>query len=103
MSAPIPTLQHIGAQVPQALDDVIGRALSRDLETRYATARDFAEGIERAVGPDHVGTSTDVARLMEVVFGPRMAVRHDQVRVTIGPSELTDLLRESGLPSRERL
>src|SRR4029077_11905328 len=35
MSAPIPLLRQIGAQIPQALDDVIARALSRDLETRY--------------------------------------------------------------------
>jgi hypothetical protein len=39
---------------------------------------------------------------MEAIFGPRMALRQEQVRATIGPSELTDLLRESGLPSRER-
>jgi serine/threonine protein kinase len=103
MSAPIPTLRQIGAQVPQALDDVIARALSRDLDTRYATALDFAQAIERAAGPEHVGTHGDVARLMEAIFGPRMALRQEHVRVTIGPSELTDLLRESGLPSRERI
>jgi serine/threonine-protein kinase len=103
MTAPIPTLAQIGAQVPQPLDDVISRALSRDLDTRYATARDFAQALERAAGPEQVGTHADVARLMEAIFGPRMALRQEQVRATIGPSELTDLLRESGLPSRERL
>jgi serine/threonine-protein kinase len=103
MGGPIPTLKQIGAQVPQALDDVIVRALSRDLDTRYATARDFAEAIERAAGIEQVGTPADVARLMEAIFGPRMALRQEQVRATIGPSELTDLLRESGLPSRDRI
>ena len=103
MSAPIPTLRQIGAQVPQPLDDVIARALSRDLDTRYATARDFAQAVERAAGPEQVGTYADVARLMEAIFGPRMALRQEQVRATIGPSELTDLLRESGLPSRDRI
>ena len=34
MSAPIPTLEQIGAHVPRAVDDVIARALSRDLDTR---------------------------------------------------------------------
>jgi hypothetical protein len=102
ISAPMPTLRQIGAPIPQALDDVIARALSRDLDTRYATAAEFGQAIERAVGADQVGTAFDVARLMEAVFGPRMAARQEQVRATIGPSELTDLLRESGLPARER-
>jgi eukaryotic-like serine/threonine-protein kinase len=102
LSAPIPTLRQIGAQVPPALDDVIARALSRDLETRYATAAELAEALERAAGPNHVGTEFDVARLMEAVFGPRMAQRQDHVRAAVGPSELTDLLRESGLPTRDR-
>ncbi|HEY8042474.1 MAG TPA: serine/threonine-protein kinase [Polyangiaceae bacterium] len=103
MSAPIPTLRQIGATIPQALDDVIARALSRDLDTRYATSLEFAQAIERAAGPENVGAYADVARLMEAIFGARMAVRQEQVRTTIGPSELTVLLRESGLPSRERI
>jgi hypothetical protein len=103
MTAHIPTPKQIGVQIPQALDDVIARALSRDLETRYATAEDLAQAIERAAGPEHVGTHTDVARLMEAIFGPRMALRQDQVRATIGAGELTELLRESGLPSREHI
>ena len=65
MSAPIPTLTQIGAQIPRALDDVIARALSRDLDTRYATALEFAQAVERAAGPEHIGTHADVARLME--------------------------------------
>jgi len=102
MSAPIPTLRQIGAQIPQALDDVIARALSRDLETRHASALDLGQAIKRAAGPGHIGTDADVARLMEAMFGARMALRQEQVRVTIGSNNLADLLRESGLPARER-
>src|SRR5579859_6889488 len=65
ISAPIPTLRQIGAQIPAPLDDVIARALSRDLDTRYASAWEFVQAIERAAGPEHVGTHADVARLME--------------------------------------
>lgn len=103
MTAHIPTPKQIGVQIPQALDDAIARALSRDLETRYQTADEFAQAIERAAGPEQVGTHADVARLMEAIFGPRMAMRQEQVRATIGAGELTELLRESGLPSRERI
>jgi eukaryotic-like serine/threonine-protein kinase len=103
ISAPIPTLRQIGAQIPRVLDDVIARALSRDLDTRYATALDFAQAVERAAGIEHAGTHADVARLMEAVFGARMALRQDQVRATVGPEEMTDLLREAGLPARDRV
>lgn len=103
ISAPIATLKQIGATIPQALDDVIARALSRDLDTRYATALDFAQAVERAATPEHTGTHSDVARLMEAIFGARMAVRQEHVRATIGPGEMTDLLRESGLPTRDRV
>ncbi len=103
ISAPIPTLKQIGAQIPPELDDVIARALSRDLDTRYRTALEFAQAIERAAGRDHAGTPTDVARLMEAIFGARMALRQEQVRVTIGSTDLDDLLREAGLPARDRV
>jgi serine/threonine-protein kinase len=103
MSAPIPTLRQIGAQIPPEVDDVIARALSRDLETRYQTALEFGQAIERAAGPEHSGTPTDVARLMEAMFGARMALRQDQVRATIGSSDLDDLLRQAGLPARDRV
>jgi serine/threonine-protein kinase len=102
VSGQIPTLRQIGAQVPQALDEVVMRALSRDLDTRYATALVFAQAIERAAGAEQVGIYRDVARLMEAMFGARMAVRQEQVRATIGSNDLDDLLRESGLPTRER-
>ena len=102
IGANIPTLHEIGAQIPRALDDVIARALSRDLDTRYASALLFSQAVARAAGPAQIGTHADVARLMEAVFGDRMAARQEQVRATIGRSDLADLLRESGLPARER-
>ena len=102
MSAPIPTLKQIGAQISPALDDVIARALSRDLETRYETAAEFASAIERAVGKENVGTHADVARLVEAIFGARMAERHEHIRGALGSGDLETLLEQSGLPPRER-
>jgi serine/threonine-protein kinase len=100
MTAPIPLLKQIGAQVPPALDDVIARALSRDLETRYESCADLAEAVERAVGKENVGTHADVARLMEALFGSRMAERHQNVRGVLGSGALDALLAQSGLPPR---
>jgi serine/threonine-protein kinase len=103
MSAPIPTIAQIGGHIPPAVDDVLARALSRDLEVRYKTALEFAQALERAAGSDGVGTHADVARLMEALFGKRMALRQEEVRDAIGQGELTDLLRETGLPDRPRV
>jgi serine/threonine-protein kinase len=100
MSGPIPTLRQIGANVPEALDGVIARALSRDLDVRHPSAIDFARAIEDAAGPEQIGTHADVTRLMEAIFGSRMARLQEQVRVAIGSSDLDQLLRESGLPAR---
>ena len=84
MSAPIPPLRKLGANIPPELDDVIMRGLSRDLDTRYVTAKDFAQAIERAAGPANVGSHEDVARVMEAVFGARMQARHVKIRAAIG-------------------
>jgi hypothetical protein len=40
---------------------------------------------------------------MEAIFSARMALRQEHVRAAIGATELTDLLREAGLPSRDRV
>ena len=58
MSAPIPRSSRSGAHIPRALDDVIARALSRDLETRYATADAFARGIGDAAGAEALAVRT---------------------------------------------
>jgi serine/threonine-protein kinase len=101
MTAPIPTLKQIGAQIPAALDDVIARALSRDLETRYESAAEFAAALERSVGKENVGTHADVARLMEALFGPRMARRHEHIRHVLGDRDLEKLMKQSGIEPRE--
>ena len=102
MNAPIPPLRKLGANIPPELDDVIMRGLSRDLETRYLTAKDFAEAIERAAGPANVGSRQDVARVIEAVFGSRMRARHVKIRTAMqGREDVVErLLSLSGLDIR---
>ena len=83
MSAPIPTLRQLGAHIPPELDDVIARGLSRDLDTRYLNAKDFAEAIERAAGAATWDHAEDVARVIEAVFGSRMRSRHAKIRAAM--------------------
>jgi serine/threonine-protein kinase len=104
LGAPIPPLRKLGANIPPELDDVIARGLSRDLETRYVNAKEFAEAIERAAGPANVGTHHDVARVIETVFGPRMQARHVKIRAAMGGREdVEQILTLSGLASRPAL
>jgi serine/threonine-protein kinase len=103
MHAHIPRLRQLGAQVPHALDDVIARGLSRDLDTRFRTALEFAEAIERAAGRANTGTPSEVARAIETVFGARLAARHEQIRLAM-PSEAAAerLFEASRLPRRPK-
>jgi serine/threonine protein kinase len=101
MHAPIPRLRQLGARVPPALDDVIARGLSRDLDARFRTALEFAEAIERGAGRGNVGLPRDVQRSIEAIFGPRIAKRHELIRRSLGDEAAANKLFEvSGLPQR---
>jgi serine/threonine protein kinase len=100
MSAPIPRLRQLGAQIPSGLDDAIARGLSRDLTSRYGTAAEFAAAIEKGAGRGNVGTALDVARAMETVFGPRMGLRHEALRTSLPADEVDALFTHSGLSPR---
>lgn len=100
MSAPIPRLRQLGAQIPPGLDDAIARGLSRDLTSRYETAAEFAAAIEKGAGRANVGTAADVERVMETVFGPRMGLRHEALRIALPADEVDALFTNSGLTPR---
>ena len=100
MHAPIPRLRQLGAHVPPALDDALARALSRDLTIRYKTAEEFAIAIERGAGRGNIGTPRDVAEVVEVVFGGRLRLRHQQLRGVLGADVATRVLAGSNLAER---
>jgi serine/threonine-protein kinase len=103
VSAPIPSLRRIGAPIPQPLDDAILRGLSRDLETRYKTAAEFADALQHAAGGrPSIATPAEVASLIEALFGERMRVRHASIREALHDdgAEVQQLLEVSGLHQR---
>ena len=102
VSAPIPSLRRIGAPIPQALDDTILRGLSRDLDTRYKTAAEFADALQRASGGrPNIATPAEVACLVEALFGERLRVRHANIRDALDDgSDVEHVLEVSGLNRR---
>src|SRR5439155_10107997 len=51
ISEPIPRLIEVRADVPQALDQAVMRALERDVTARFATAQELGEAVVRATAP----------------------------------------------------
>jgi len=104
VGAPIPPLRRIGVPIPQALDDVILRGLSRDLDTRYKTAAEFADALEHAAGSRAgVASPAEIASLVEALFGERLRVRHESIREALhgaGEPEAEHVLEVSGLNLR---
>ena len=102
ISAPIPSLRRIGAPIPQALDDTILRGLSRDLDTRYKTAAEFADALQRAAGGrPNIASPAEVACLVEALFGERLRVRHANIRDALASgSDVERVLEVSGLNRR---
>jgi len=100
MHAPIPRLRQIGREISPALDDVIARALSRDLAIRFATALEFASALVDASGPGSIGEADQVARLIEALYGARIAECHQRVRAVLKDDHATELLFETSGFSR---
>ena len=101
LHAPIPKLRQLGLEIPPALDAAIARALSRHVEERFLTADEFAQAIVKGAGPGGVGTHADVARVVDVVLGPRARTLHDRLRQALGREEAERVLTHSGIAPRK--
>lgn len=100
MTAPIPSLRRIGVNLSQELDDVILRGLARDLDDRYETASEFAAALERAAGSGGVARPYEIASLVEVLFGERLRLRHEDIRLALADEDVSHVLELSGLNER---
>ena len=76
---PIPKPSQVVADVPKEIEEIVMRALVRDPEGRYATARELARDLARfAARGDCVITSADVADWLDVLV-PGGKVRRRQI------------------------
>jgi eukaryotic-like serine/threonine-protein kinase len=64
-------------EVPEALDRIVMRGLSRDRDQRFASAREMALALEREVG---VGTQSEVSDWLDGVAGARISEKAETLR-----------------------
>jgi DNA-binding beta-propeller fold protein YncE len=83
-NAPRPRASEVAAQLPAAVDDVIGRAMAVDPDHRYPTAGAFAADLERAVG----GVAPSPGRLAGPGPGSEAATR----RIRAAPARRVGLV-----------
>ena len=74
--------------IPKALEDVCMKALSRDVDARYATAEEMSDALEKAArGLACVGSVRDVSECLESVMGIDLSQQRDAVRAWLARSE----------------
>ncbi len=66
--ARLPRPSEINPAVPASLDAIVQRALTRDRELRYPTARDMSKDLSAAISALGGATAGDVAELMDELF-----------------------------------
>ncbi len=88
LTDPIPSVQSVWSDVPPVLDAITARALHRDRASRYQTALELAEDLEkeaRSLGLD--GTNRDVASYLEEALGPEITSQREAVRAWVARTD----------------
>jgi tRNA A-37 threonylcarbamoyl transferase component Bud32 len=96
LSKPMPRAKQLRADVPQALDNVVAKALERDPRQRFQSAVELSAALEAAVSPAPPAT---LGYLLDQVCASRLAEKDDVVRraraalaaAFCGPEEATEL------------
>jgi serine/threonine protein kinase len=85
---PIARPSSVRPDVPKALEDICMKALSRDVDERFATAQDFGDELEKAARAlGSVGSVRDVAECLQEVIGVDLTQQRDAVRAWLARSE----------------
>jgi serine/threonine protein kinase len=88
LTDPIPSVQSVWPDVPPVLDAITARALHRDRASRYQTALELSEDLEkeaRNLGLD--GTNRDVASYLEEALGPEITSQREAVRAWVARTD----------------
>lgn len=82
--APIPPPSSKAPDVPKAVDEVVAKALERDVDKRYATAADFLEALERAAP---LASRRDVIAEIEFYQGRALDKQRQSLRTLVSEKE----------------
>jgi len=85
---PILPPSSVRPDVPKALEAICMKALSRDVDQRFATAQEFGDELEKAARAlNSVGSVRDVAECLQEVIGADLSQQRDAVRAWLARSE----------------
>ncbi len=72
LNKPILHLREVDPEYSTALDDVLSKALARNIEDRFDTASDFADALEVAAIPLGIATPREVARHVREIASEKL-------------------------------
>jgi len=99
---PIPTPRGTDPDIAPEIDDVCMKALTRDPDTRYATAAEFADALEKtARALDLLGSHREVAACVNDILGADVKERRAELRAWLGDSERRNATTSSADSSGE--
>lgn len=100
----IPTPQDFNPEVPDELNRITMKALDKDTETRYQTARELQNDIEEFLANAHmISSTTRTAEFMQDIFAEEIdAMQQLQKRITeeqkeVLASDLPDISQDTGM------
>ena len=88
VSEEIPPPSAVVPSITRGVDDIVMRALSRDVTTRYQTAREFAIALEEAVP---IASPREVGEWVELVAGDTLSHREQAVAEIEAVSSVSDV------------
>jgi serine/threonine protein kinase len=76
----IPLPSTVNSEVPVDADAIVMRALERDPEKRYQSAKDLSDDLEALLANHHYGRQNKIATYMQQTFGAHIAARRNLMR-----------------------
>ncbi len=73
---PVPSPQMFVPSIPNELSDIVMRALARNRDERFSTAREFAQALEQVM---HPANASEIGAWVEHLAGGELANRADRV------------------------
>ena len=97
LSAPIPRIDEVRADVPEPIQRVVDHALQRDPDMRLGTALEMKEILEEWLSTQgNAGSRHALRDLMKEAFGAEMHARRSMIREIVGRIQKDSAASETG-------